>query len=198
MLSIAPGSTSQSVYFLLRDTANGQPKTGLTASSPGGQASYVRRGGTGTTFPLVALAGPTSAWTSGGFVEVSAVNTPGVYRLDVPDAAFAAGAGFVGIELSFTGALSEGLMVQLVNPTNNVGAGSISCTVTVRRSDNSAPIAGAAVWISTDAAGTNVIAGALYTNANGQATFLLDAGNYHLWVQAETYTGTNPTAITVS
>jgi hypothetical protein len=39
----------------------------------------------------------TGAWTSGGFAEISSSLVPGVYRLDVPDAAFAAGASDVTI-----------------------------------------------------------------------------------------------------
>jgi hypothetical protein len=33
----------------------------------------------------------TGAWVSGGFCEVDAVNQPGLYRLDVPNAAFVSG-----------------------------------------------------------------------------------------------------------
>jgi hypothetical protein len=40
---------------------------------------------------------PTGAWSSGGFAEISSSLVPGVYRLDVPDAAFAAGASDVTI-----------------------------------------------------------------------------------------------------
>lgn len=78
------------------------------------------------------------------------------------------------------------------------GAGSISWPVTVQRSDNSNPIAGASVWVTSDAAGSNVVAGTLTTNGSGVATFLLDAGSWYLWVQAEGYNGTNPTLITVA
>jgi hypothetical protein len=40
---------------------------------------------------------PTGAWSSGGFAEISSSLVPGVYRLDVPNAAFAAGASDVTI-----------------------------------------------------------------------------------------------------
>jgi hypothetical protein len=39
----------------------------------------------------------TGAWSSGGFAEISSSLVPGVYRLDVPNAAFAAGASDVTI-----------------------------------------------------------------------------------------------------
>lgn len=77
------------------------------------------------------------------------------------------------------------------------GAGSVSYTVTI--TDNvSAPLDGAGVWVTTDEAGTNVVAGTLYTNASGIATFLLDPGTYYLWCQHSGYNGTNPTVVTVS
>jgi hypothetical protein len=78
-----------------------------------------------------------------------------------------------------------------------VGPGSISFTITIN-DDVSAPIDGAEVWVSTDSAGSNVIAGTLSTDAMGQVTFLLDAGSYFLWVSHSGYNRTNPTAFTVS
>jgi hypothetical protein len=78
-----------------------------------------------------------------------------------------------------------------------LGAGSISTTITVKTTGGD-PLDGAAVWITTDAAGTNVIAGKLYTNASGVATFMLDAGSYYVWRQLAGMNFTNPQAITVS
>ena len=76
------------------------------------------------------------------------------------------------------------------------GAGAVSWTATV--TDGTNPIDGVEVWITTDSAGLNVVAGTLSTNANGQATFTLDGGSYYLWLQRGGYTFSNPTAITVS
>jgi hypothetical protein len=78
-----------------------------------------------------------------------------------------------------------------------LGAGAISTTITVKTTGGD-PLDGAAVWITTDAAGTNVIAGKLYTNASGVVTFMLDAGTYYVWRQLSGYNFTNPQAITVS
>jgi len=58
---------------------------------------------------------------------------------------------------------------------------------------------GAAVWITTDIAGTNTIAGTLYTTAMGVTqAFMLDAGTYYVWVQRAGINFTNPTEITVA
>ena len=88
-ITIAPGSTSQSIELYLG-------ATGLTASTSGLSARYNRTRTASVDIPLVART-IAQAWTSGGFAEVDSTNMPGVYRLDVPDAALAAGADDVTI-----------------------------------------------------------------------------------------------------
>ena len=82
-------------------------------------------------------------------------------------------------------------------PVSAVGNGAISFPVTVNDEDSN-PIDGVEVWITTDSGGTNVVAGTLSTDALGVATFMLDAGDYYVWRQASGYNFTNPVAITVS
>ena len=84
----------------------------------------------------------------------------------------------------------------LTGGADPVGSGAISHTVTVNI-DN-VPANAVDVWVTTDAAGTNVVAGTLVTNQAGQATFQLDAGSYYLWCQRSGVNFTNPTAFTVS
>jgi len=88
-ITIAPGSISQSIELYLG-------ATGLTASTAGLSARYNRTRTASVSIPLVART-IAQAWTSGGFAEVDATNMPGVYRLDLPDAALAAGADDVTI-----------------------------------------------------------------------------------------------------
>ena len=88
-ITIAPGSTSQSIELYLG-------ATGLTASTTGLSARYNRTRTASVDIPLVART-IAQAWTAGGFAEVDATNMPGVYRLDLPDAALAAGADDVTI-----------------------------------------------------------------------------------------------------
>jgi hypothetical protein len=88
-ITIAPASTSQSVELYLG-------ATGLTFATSGLAAYYVRNQAAPVAITLVTQT-PTGAWTSGGFAEISSSLVPGVYRLDVPDAAFAAGASDVTI-----------------------------------------------------------------------------------------------------
>jgi hypothetical protein len=88
-ITISPGSTSQSIELYLGST-------GITASTAGLAAHYNRTRTASVSIPLVART-IAQAWTAGGFAEVDATNMPGVYRLDVPDAALAAGADDVTI-----------------------------------------------------------------------------------------------------
>ena len=95
-ITIAPGSTSQSIELYLG-------VIGLTASTSGLSARYNRTRTASVSIPLVARTidegAPASAgvWISGGFAEVDSTNMPGVYRLDIPNAALAAGADDVTI-----------------------------------------------------------------------------------------------------
>ena len=89
VVTIAPGSTSQSIELYLG-------VIGLTFSTSGLAAYYVRNQSAPTPITLVTQTA-TGTWASGGFAEISSSLVPGVYRLDVPDAAFAAGASDVTI-----------------------------------------------------------------------------------------------------
>ena len=90
-ITIAPGSTSQSIELYLG-------ATGLTASTSGLSAYFNRtRTAAVQITPLVALTDMTDGWVSGGFKEVNASTMPGVYRLDIPNAALEAGADDVTI-----------------------------------------------------------------------------------------------------
>ena len=77
------------------------------------------------------------------------------------------------------------------------GAGTIQHTYTVTDSSDGMPIDGVEVWVSTDAAGVNVIASG-YTNSSGIVIFMLDAGTYYFWRKLSGYNFTNPDQETVS
>jgi len=82
-ISIAPNSINriENIYLGV---------TGLTYLTTGLTASYIRAGNARVGINLVSQT-PTGAWTSGGFCEIDPVNTPGMYRIDVPNAAFISG-----------------------------------------------------------------------------------------------------------
>lgn len=197
---ISPNSTSRTLAVKLRSSVNGKPKTGLLYNSAGAVASYSRDGKSPTTFTLASLASPNAAFTPGGFAEVDPVSASGLYRVDVPNAAFVSGAAFVNVNVAFTGVLPETVLVMLDNPvsasTGN-GTGAKSHVVNVKNSVTNAPVVAAAVWVTTDSAGENIIASGR-TDAFGAVTFLLDIGTYYLWVMDEDFLANNPTTITVA
>jgi len=85
----------------------------------------------------------------------------------------------------------------LSDASGTAGSGSISYTITVCDTLSN-PLDGVAVWITTDSAGVNVVAGTSFTDALGNVTFMLDAGSYYGWQQRAGYNFTNPTSFTVS
>ena len=89
-ITIAPGSTSQSIELYLG-------ATGLTASTSGLAASFNRTRSLAVPITLVAVSLMNDGWVSGGFKEVNASTMPGVYRLDLPDAAVDVGADDVTV-----------------------------------------------------------------------------------------------------
>ena len=71
-------------------------------------------------------------------------------------------------------------------------AGATAKTYTVTDASSGLPIADVNVWVTTDAAGSNVVASD-ETNNSGQVTFYLDSGTtYYIWRQKAGYNFTNP------
>jgi hypothetical protein len=109
---IKAGASSVSLPVRLLSTA-GAGVTGKTASSV--TASYWRQGGTRTAISVSDLAAVNSAYSSGGLKEVDSTNLPGLYRLDIPDAAVASGADWVVIGLVVSGAVDYQVFIPLAS-----------------------------------------------------------------------------------
>lgn len=92
-LTIKAGSTDQTVYLFIQDSSSstGAGLTGLVYNTASLTAYYCLGRGAATAITLATLAAATSAHADGGFKEVDATNMPGIYRLDLPDAAVASG-----------------------------------------------------------------------------------------------------------
>jgi len=88
-MTVTPGTTDVTTYFKLVDPVTGVPETELTI--PDLDMSYVRDGATAVKADATAHAAVDSAHGDNKMIEVDATNTPGLYRADWPDAAFAAG-----------------------------------------------------------------------------------------------------------
>lgn len=100
MSEIKAGSTDRSIEFVLLGATSNAPATGLTIADL--DASYARTRSAAVKNDLTALSAVTDAHADNQAIEVHATFQPGVYRVDFPDAAFAAGADFV--TLAITGA----------------------------------------------------------------------------------------------
>lgn len=91
-LSMLVGSTSQTINIFIRDSSSttGAGLTGLAYNTASLTAYYGLPRAAAVAITL-ATQTVTGAWSSGGFVEISATNMPGWYRFDIPDAALASG-----------------------------------------------------------------------------------------------------------
>jgi hypothetical protein len=90
-ITIAPDSTSQSIYLMLGSS-------GITYNTSGLKAYYTRDNSEPVLITLVSQTA-NGSWISGGFVEVSSSTAPGLYRLDVPNDALVAGVGKVTVSV---------------------------------------------------------------------------------------------------
>jgi len=81
-MKVAPGATSVIAYFNLEIT-------GLTVTDL--DLSYTRDQAAAVKSDLVAHGAVTDAWDDNECIEVDSTNQPGLYRVDIPNAAFVAG-----------------------------------------------------------------------------------------------------------
>jgi hypothetical protein len=84
-----PNETSKSLNIYLGST-------GLSHTTPNLAAFYIRQNSAPVSISLQSQT-PTGSWVSGGFAEIDSLNQPGLYRLDIPNAAFASGVQTVSV-----------------------------------------------------------------------------------------------------
>lgn len=112
-MTIKKGATDQSLYFKMIDSVTGVPETALTITNM--SATYVRNRAASVTNALTALAAATTAHTDNKGIAVDATNTPGLYRVDFPDAAFATGADKVILAVTCAGCDPAMKEIELVD-----------------------------------------------------------------------------------
>jgi hypothetical protein len=111
---IPAGSTSEIVLLEIRAN-NNNPATGLAFNTAGLVCRYTRPGEVPVAITL-ANQTVTGAYVSGGFKEIDSVNSPGLYRFDVPDAAIASGKDSVMVSFhGFSASSTAYYMFQLGN-----------------------------------------------------------------------------------
>jgi hypothetical protein len=76
------------------------------------------------------------------------------------------------------------------------GRGADEGSITIRDEVTQVPVADADVWVTSNLAGTAVVAGTKQTDSEGQVTFWLDTGNtYYIWCQKDGNQFNNPTTV---
>lgn len=106
------GTTNVSVVIRIIDSTNGTPETGVVWNTAGIDLKYRREGAVNTAIVEADLATPAldDPHLDGGFLLIG----NGYYRLDLPDAACAAGVTGVLIHGTVTGMVVIGEYIQLV------------------------------------------------------------------------------------
>lgn len=99
--------------------------------------------------------------------------------------------GPLALKITGAGCAQQNLVYKVSAPAATLGSGAITYTYTLESSVDASPIADADVWVTTDSAGSNVIAVGR-TNAAGQVVFYLDAGTVYVWRQKTGWTFVNP------
>lgn len=140
MTDIFKGATSNSVFVELVDSTTGLPKTGIVYTDVTG--SYIRTRSARVAITMATLASASASFSSGGFILVDDTNQPGVYRVDVSDAAFVTGVPEVVVTLKATGCRTVSRAFNLVDVNNqvayapNVAAGGVGGLLTAPTTAN--------------------------------------------------------------
>lgn len=116
-MQVTGGDTNVTTYFALRLSADGTAATGLTLIDF--DLQYVRSGAAPSAkVDASALAATDSTHSDNGVFEIDSTDQPGLYRVDWPDAAFAAGVREVILTVKIATAFTEYLAVGIDPPVD--------------------------------------------------------------------------------
>jgi len=182
---IKAGATSQSVVIRIVDSTDGTPEEGVTSATAGLALWYRREGATGTAITESDLAATDSVYSAGGMIHLD----DGYYRVDLPDAAVAAGVDACMIGGTVTGMVVVGCYVQLVGPDLRT-----DLTATrVANLDNIAVATSTAAAVA-DAVLDELLAG--HTTADSLSDYVADIRGRTNLIGAAGITVTSPVGIT--
>ncbi len=182
---VAGGSTDVTTYFALRLTADGKAATGLTITNI--DLQYVRSGVAPVAkVDATALAATDSVHADNKAIEIDSTDQPGLYRVDWPDAAFAAGVREVILTVKVATAFTEHLRVEIdgeVNVVEWAGTDVVAGAIPAAAADAAGglPISGAGgLDLDTKLANTNEVTAARMAALtdwinDGRLDLLLDA-----------------------
>ncbi len=121
MPELDKGSTDVSRYIFLVDSAAGTPETGYVVTDLDMQ--YTRVGSApNAKADCTDLGATDAAHSDTGAYQVDATSSPGLYRIDWPDAAFAVGAESVILSITGTGLQPAFEEIDLKNPSESASS----------------------------------------------------------------------------
>src|ERR1035437_9573998 len=121
-MEILAGATSITKNVMIYRSDTGAPMTGLVYNSSGILAYYTLPRAAAVQITL-ATQTVTGAFSAGGFVEIDATNSPGLYRLDIPNAALASGRFSIVTITGVANMATCALEVDLVAWDNQIALG---------------------------------------------------------------------------
>lgn len=114
-MQIQAGATDVTRYIMIADSADGTAETGVTITNLDQQ--YIRSGAApAAKVDMTAHSAIDDTHADNKGYEVDSTSSPGLYRIDWPDAAFAAGVDHVILVVSGTGFAPAIEEVQLIGP----------------------------------------------------------------------------------
>jgi len=116
---VKAGSADVSTNFVIRTAADGTATTGATITDI--DLQYCRAGAApAAKVDATALAAIDSAHGDNKAYEVDGTDQPGLYRVDWPDAAFAAGVPYVILSVKLASSFTEHMIVTLSAPVDSI------------------------------------------------------------------------------
>ncbi len=130
-MQVTGGDTNVTTYFMMRLVADGTAATGLTVTTF--DLQYTRTGAAPAAKADGTDLGSTSAAHSdNGVYEIDSADSPGLYRVDWPDAAFAAGVKQVHLAVTYDATVyAEVLAVNIDAPVNLTTVNAAAQTATL-------------------------------------------------------------------
>lgn len=89
------------------------------------------------------------------------------------------------------------LVEKYVGAVPSMGNGTQQYTDFVYESDGITPVDEARVWVTSDSAGQNIVAGPVLTTPTGQFLLMLNHGTYYVWVDAPDMALSGPNSVTI-
>jgi len=117
MSEIIKGTAGVSLQFKLLDATTKEPKPAIDVTTLFLQ--YIRGSSASTKTSLTLLASVTANWHPFGAIEIDAIGSPGIYRVDVPDSAFSSGSREVSVTVTGTVIESSSRLIDLTDDIIN-------------------------------------------------------------------------------